>query len=193
MFGLSKRKELEEKRKELEEKRQELEELRKRLDDLTKLVRSQQQALDKLQRTVRMQESVISLSRMKINKRIGLISSDVKENTMKIIMLDKTVGNMHVDGEKIEQIRETMVRLSKKKNKDQVRKKIDRVPVKEMWPDMPIRISKSFDSAGIKCIGDLLKYSRHDLMKLERVGVLSVRQIEVFVYSLGLELKMEEV
>lgn len=179
MFGLSKRKELEE--------------LRKRLDDLTKLVRSQQQALDKLQRTVRMQESVISLSRMKINKRIGLISSDVKENTMKIIMLDKTVGNMHVDGEKIEQIRETMVRLSKKKNKDQVRKKIDRVPVKEMWPDMPIRISKSFDSAGIKCIGDLLKYSRHDLMKLERVGVLSVRQIEVFVYSLGLELKMEEV
>ena len=45
MFGLSKRKELEE--------------LRKRLDDLTKLERSQQQALDKLQRTVRMQESVI--------------------------------------------------------------------------------------------------------------------------------------
>ena len=186
MFGLSKRKELEEKRKELEE-------LRKRLDDLTKLVRSQQQALDKLQRTVRMQDSVIRLSRMKINKRMGLISSDVKENTMKIIMLDKTVGNMHVDGEKIEQIRETMVRLSKKKNKDQVRKKIDRVPVKEMWPDMPIRISNSFDAAGIKCIGDLLKYSRHDLMKLERVGVLSVRQIEVFVYSLGLELKMEEV
>lgn len=178
MFGLSKRKELEE--------------LRKRLDDLTKLVRSQQQALDKLQRTVRMQDSVIRLSRMKINKRMGLISSDVKENTMKIIMLDKTVGNMHVDGEKIEQIRETMVRLSKKKNKDQVRKKIDRVPVKEMWPDMPIRISNSFDSAGIKCIGDLLKYSRHDLMKLERVGVLSVRQIEVFVYSLGLELKREE-
>ena len=179
MFGLSKRKELEE--------------LRKRLDDLTKLVRSQQQALDKLQRTVRMQDSVIRLSRMKINKRMGLISSDVKENTMKIIMLDKTVGNMHVDGEKIEQIRETMVRLSKKKNKNQVRKKIDRVPVKEMWPDMPIRISNSFDSAGIKCIGDLLKYSRHDLMKLQRVGVLSVRQIEVFVYSLGLELKREEV
>lgn len=188
MFGLSKRKELEEKRKELEE-------LRKRLDDLTKLVRSQQQALDKLQRTVRMQESVISLSRMKINKRIGLISSDVKENTMRIIMLDKTVGDMQVDREKIEQIRETMVRLSKKKNnnKDQVSKKIDRVPVKEMWPDMPIRISNSFDSAGIKCIGDLLKYSRHDLMKLQRVGVLSVRQIEVFVYSLGLELKREEV
>ena len=186
MFGLSKRKELEEKRKELEE-------LRKRLDDLTKLVRSQQQALDKLQRTVRMQDSVIRLSRMKINKRMGLISSDVKENTMRIIMLDKTVGNMHVDGEKIEQIREIMVRLSKKKNnKDQVRKKIDRVPVKEMWPDMPIRISNSFDSAGIKCIGDLLKYSRHDLMKLERVGVLSVRQIEAFVYSLGLELKREE-
>ena len=110
MFGLSNRKELEENRKELEE-------LRKRLDDLTKLVRSQQQALDKLQRTVRMQDSVIRLSRMKINKRMGLISSDVKENTMKIIMLDKTVGNMHVDGEKIEQIRETMVRLSKKKNK----------------------------------------------------------------------------
>ena len=186
MFGLSKRKELEEKRKELEE-------LRKRLDDLTKLVRSQQQALDKLQRTVRMQDSVIRLSRMKINKRMGLISSDVKENTMRIIMLDKTVGDMHVDGEKIEQIRETMVRLSKKKNKDQVRKKIDRVPVKEMWPDMPIRISNSFDSAGIKCIGDLLKYSRHDLMKFRYIGELSVRQIEVFVYSLGLELKREEV
>ena len=186
MFGLSKRKELEEKRKELEE-------LRKRLDDLTKLVRSQQQALDKLQITVRMQDSVIRLSRMKINKRIGLISSDVKENTMRIIMLDKTVGDMHVDGEKIEQIRETMVRLSKKKNKDQVRKKIDRVPVKEMWPDMPIRISNSFDSAGIKCIGDLLKYSRHDLMKFRYIGELSVRQIEVFVYSLGLELKREDV
>ena len=186
MFGLSKRKELEEKRKELEE-------LRKRLDELAKLVRSQQQALDKLQRTVRMQDSVIRLSRMKINKRIGLISSDVKENTMRIIILDKTVGNMHVDGEKIEQIRETMVRLSKKKNKDQVRKKIDRVPVKEMWPDMPIRISNSFDSAGIKCIGDLLKYSRHDLMKFRYIGEFSVRQIEVFVYSLGLELKKEEV
>ena len=186
MFGLSKR-------KELEEKRQELEELRKRLDDLTKLVRSQQQALDKLQRTVRMQESVISLSRMKINKRMGLISSDVKENTMRIIMLDKTVGNMHVDGEKIEQIRETMVRLSKKKNnKDQVRKKIDRVPVKEMWPDMPIRISNSFDAAGIKCIGDLLKYSRYDLMRFRYIGELSARQIETFVYSLGLELKREE-
>ena len=179
MFGLSKRKELEE--------------LRKRLDDLTKLVRSQQQALDKLQRTVRMQDSVIRLSRMKINKRIGLISSDVKENTMRIIMLDKTVGDMQVDREKIEQIRETMVRLSKKKNKDQVRKKIDRVPVKEMWPDMPIRISNSFDSAGIKCIGDLLKYSRHDLMKFRYIGELSVRQIEVFVYSLGLELKREDV
>ena len=179
MFGLSKRKELEE--------------LRKRLDDLTKLVRSQQHALDKLQRTVRMQDSVIRLSRMKINKRIGLISSDVKENTKRMLMLDKTVGDMHVDGEKIEQIRETMVRLSKKKNKDQVRKKIDRVPVKEMWPDMPIRISNSFDSAGIKCIGDLLKYSRHDLMKFRYIGELSVRQIEVFVYSLGLELKREEV
>lgn len=180
MFGLSKRKELEE--------------LRKRLDDLTKQMRSQQQALDKLQRTVRMQESVIRLSRMKINKRMGLISSDVKENSKRIIMLDKTVENMQVDREKIEQIRETMVRLSKKNNnKDQVSKKIDRVPVKEMWPDMPIRISKSFDTAGIKCIGDLLKYSRHDLMKLERVGALSARQIEVFVYSLGLELKREEV
>ena len=185
MFGLSKRKELEEKRKELEE-------LRKRLDDLTKLVRSQQQALDKLQRTVRMQDSVIRLSRMKINKRIGLISSDVKENTMRIVMLDKTVGDMQVDREKIEQIRETMVRLSKKKNKDQVRKKIDRVPVKEMWPDMPIRISNSFDSAGIKCIGDLLKYSRNDLMKFKHIGELSARKIEVFVYSLGLELKREE-
>lgn len=186
MFGLSKRKELEEKRKELEE-------LRKRLDDLTKLVRSQQQALDKLQRTVRMQESVISLSRMKINKRMGLISNDVKENTMRIIMLDKAVGNMQVDGEKIEQIRETMVRLSKKKNnKDQVRKKIDGVLVKEMWPNMPIRISNSFDSADIKCIGDLLKYSKHDLMKLKQIGVLSARQIETFVYSLGLELKREE-
>ena len=185
MFGLSKRKELEEKRKELEE-------LRKRLDDLTKLVRSQQQALDKLQRTVRMQESVIRLSRMKINKRIGLISSDVKENTKRMLMLDKTVGDMQVDREKIEQIRETMVRLSKKKNKDQVRKKIDRVPVKEMWPDMPIRISKSFDIVGIKCIGDLLKYSRHDLMKFKHIGELSARKIEVFVYSLGLELKREE-
>lgn len=183
MFGLSKRKELEE-----------LEELRKRLDELTKLVRSQQQALDKLQRTVRMQESVIRLSRMKINKRMGLISSDVKENTIRIIMLDKTVGNMHVNGEKIEQIKETIVRLSKKKNnKDQVSKTIDRVPVKEMWPDMPIRISNSFDAADIKCIGDLLKYSRHDLMKLKHIGVLSARQIEGFVYSLGLELKREEV
>lgn len=181
MFGLSKRKELEE--------------LRKRLDDLTKQVRSQQQALDKLQRTVRMQESVIRLSRMKINKRMGLISSDVKENTIRIIMLDKTVGNMQVDSEKIEQIRETIVRLSKKKNnnKDQVRKKIDSVPVKELWPNMPIRISKSFDIVGIKCIGDLLKYSRHDLMKFRYIGELSARQIEAFVYSLGLELKREEV
>lgn len=187
MFGLSKRKELEEKRKELEE-------LRKRLDELTKLVRSQQQALDKLQRTVRMQESVISLSRMKLNKRMELISSDVKENTIRIIMLDKTVGNMQVDSEKIEQIRETIVRLSKKKNnKDQVRKKIDSVPVKELWPNMPIRISKSFDIVGIKCIGDLLKYSRHDLMKFRYIGELSARQIEAFVYSLGLELKREEV
>lgn len=109
-------------------------------------------------------------------------------------MLDKTVGNMHVDGEKIEQIRETMVRLLKKKNnKDQVRKKIDRVPVKEMWPNMPIRISKSFDIVGIKCIGDLLKYSRHDLMRFRYIGELSARQIETFVYSLGLELKREEV
>ena len=180
MFGLSKRKELEE--------------LRKRLDELTKLVRSQQQALDKLQRTVRMQESVIRLSRMKINKRMELISSDVKENTIRIIMLDKTVGNMQVDSKKIEQIRETIVRLSKKKNnKDQVRKKIDSVPVKELWPNMPIRISKSFDIVGIKCIGDLLKYSRHDLMKFRYIGELSARQIEAFVYSLGLELKREEV
>ena len=85
-----------------------------------------------------------------------------------------------------------MVRLSKKKNKDQVRKKIDRVPVKEMWPDMPIRISKSFDIVGIKCIGDLLKYSRNDLMKFKHIGELSARKIEVFVYSLGLELKKEE-
>lgn len=130
---------------------------------------------------------------MKINKRMGLISSGVKENSKRIHMLDKTVGNMHVDGEKIEQIRKTMVRLSKKKNnKDQVRKKIDRVPVKEMWPNMPIRISNSFDSADIKCIGDLLKYSKHDLMKLKQIGVLSARQIEAFVYSLGLELKREE-
>ena len=179
MFGLSNKKELEE--------------LRKRLDDLTKQVRSQQQALDKLQRTVRMQESVIRLSRTKLNKRMGLISSDVKQNSKRINMLDKTVGDMQVDREKIEQIRETMVRLSKKNNnKDQVSKKIDKVPVKEMWPDMPIRISKSFDIVGIKCIGDLLKYSRYDLMKFRYIGELSARRIEVFVYSLGLELKKEE-
>lgn len=187
MFGLSKRKELEEKRKELEE-------LRKRLDDLTKLVRSQQQALDKLQRTVRMQESVISLSRMKFNKRMELISSDVNENSKRMLMLDKTVGDMLVNREKIEQIRETMVRLSKKKNnnKDQVSEKINSVPVKEMWPNMPKRISNSLDAADIKCIGDLLKYSRYDLMKLKYIGELSARQIEVFVFSLGLELKREE-
>lgn len=56
--------------------------------------------------------------------------------------------------------------------------------------DMPMRIAIPLDDAGISRLRDLVRLTREDLFKINRLGAKSVDEIERILERLGLSLGM---
>ena len=57
--------------------------------------------------------------------------------------------------------------------------------------DMPMRIAIPLDDAGISRLRDLVRLTREDLFKINRLGAKSVDEIERILERLGLSLGMQ--
>lgn len=58
--------------------------------------------------------------------------------------------------------------------------------------DLPLRILIPLEKAGIKRVGDLLKYDRHELLQFSQVGQVSLNALDKVLEFLDLEWGMNK-
>lgn len=57
--------------------------------------------------------------------------------------------------------------------------------------DLPLSILIPLESGGIKTLGDLVKQTRDDLLKIKLLGVARISKLELFLGRYGLELAIK--
>lgn len=58
--------------------------------------------------------------------------------------------------------------------------------------DIPMRLALPLDDAGIRRLKDLVKLTRNDLLKINRIGAIAANEIERILDRVGLSLNMEK-